>query len=474
MRKLMVLLLAAGMMLGVSAPKAEAIELQATGVWEFGYSWVKSPLERRSGEKNDTFNAVHRIRPQFSFIASENLQAVLQFEIGDGDGYWGQANGNAIGTDGINVKTRFAYLDWVVPGTEFQVRMGLQPISTPAFTFNNPLMSELEVAGITMNWQICDPVGVSLAWMRPYNNYSKPHDTIDLFFLSVPVTMDGWKVTPYGMYGSIGRDAMGDNFNRTADWGAEQDWLSNGLLPANGDAYLPGKKNHPTAWWLGLGGELTLFDPFRVAADFVYGSVNYGRGVDASTGDRIKLKRRGWAVSAEASYELDWFTPMLGFWYASGDDSNISNGSERLPVVYPSNGITNFGFDGGWFDAGQLSTGSDGKWGISLQFNDIKSFAEDLAHDFRVTYARGTNSKAMAAVVGDPFGADSGVDGLYLTRGDRAWELDFDTKYQIYKNLAAHVELSYIKLHLKEATWGHVSGRDENAYKVGAYLTYEF
>ena len=30
------------------------------------------------------------------------------------------------------------------------------------------------------------------------------------------------------------------------------------------------------AWWGGITAEMTLFDPFRVAADFAYGSVDMG------------------------------------------------------------------------------------------------------------------------------------------------------------------------------------------------------
>ena len=146
------------------------------------------------------------------------------------------------------------------------------------------------------------------------------------------------------------------------------------------------------------------------------------------------------------------------------------DGSERMPVIYPSNGITNFGFDGGWYDADQISVGSVGMWGASLQFNDIQ-LVNGLYHDLRGTYVQGTNNRAMAAVAGAPM---RNYDGLYLTTGDSAWEVDFDTKYQIYKNLALHVELSDINLDLDEAAWGPVDSDADEAYKAGIYLTYKF
>ena len=69
-----------------------------------------------------------------------------------------------------------------------------------------------------------------------------------------------------------------------------------------------------------------------------------------------------------------------------------------------------------------------------------------------------------------------GSEGIYMTTSDKAWEIDFDTKYDIYKNLAMHVELSYIKLDFDEATWGsnYKYVEDDDAYKAGIYLTYKF
>ena len=458
-RKGVIALLAAGLLLSASAGNARAVDLTANGTWEFGWSWMQSPM----GDTSDTFKAKQRLRTQFNVIASENLKGVLQVEIGDGD--WGGADGFATGNDGINMKVRFGYVDWVIPGADVKVRMGLQPVSSPAFTFNNPLMSDLEVAALALNYQFNDMVGVSFAWMRPYNDDATSHDAIDLLLLSVPFSGEGWQVNPYAMYGVFGRNAMDGVMNPDHEtWGSELGWLSAGLLPV-GSGPVIGDKSNASAWWLGIGGELTLFDPFRVALDFAYGSVDFG-----DNALNTELKRRGWVVSAEASYTFDAVTPMVGVWYASGDDSNPYDGSERIPVVYPSNGVTNFGFDGGWYDAGQISTGSAGKWGVTLQFNDI-SLIESLTHDLRATYVRGTNNKAMAAVSGE---AAYGVDGLYLTTGDSAWEFDFDTKYEIYKNLAMHVELSYIKLDLDKSAWGPVSSDDEKAYKAGIYLTYDF
>ena len=39
-------------------------------------------------------------------------------------------------------------------------------------------------------------------------------------------------------------------------------------------------------------------------------------------------------------------TPALTFWYASGDDKNANDGSERMPVLDSDVALTSYGFDG--------------------------------------------------------------------------------------------------------------------------------
>ncbi len=478
MKRLVTLLLAAGIALGSAFGTANAVELKAKGSWQFGFIWGDM-----YHDKGDTFLAAQRLRPQFQFVASENLKAVLVFEIGYGQ--WGASNGWAIGTDGNNVKTKNAYLDWIVPETDLKVRMGLQPLGLPQFTFMQPVLeSSNDMAAVTLSYQFDDMFGISAFWARPYNDYNTPHDAVDLFAGSLPIKGDGWKVTPYVMVGAIGSDALtGASGNLT--YGSDVKRMVAGLAPTGSIMgttanYVGDNDDGAIAWWLGIGGEMTLFDPIKVALDFVYGSSDMGQGFDIY-GQKMDMKRSGWAVSALAQYKLDFVTPGLIFWYSSGDNSNVSDGSERLPFIYGRSDATNFGFDGGSYnasDTARLSFHGNGMWGLGLRIDDI-NYVEDLKHNVRATYMRGTNSAAMAkkGFVPAPFEArgSGAYDGMYLTKGDQAWEFDFDTKYQIYKNLSAHLEMSYIRLNLKESTWGKaVADHDENAWKVGAYMRYLF
>lgn len=67
------------------------------------------------------------------------------------------------------------------------------------------------------------------------------------------------------------------------------------------------------------------------------------------------------------------------------------------------------------------------------------------------------------------------VGSTYLTEKDAAWEVNFDTRYQIYKDLALAVELGYLRLDLNDGVWGDViNGTEKNAYKAAVNMQYAF
>ncbi len=474
MKRVITLLLAAGLVLG-AATASQATDIKAKGSYQFGFEGTNYGFT----EDNDTdrFQAHQRFRTQIDFIASENLKGVVFFEIGRTD--WGdKADGGALGTDGINVKTRYAYIDWVIPNTDVQVRMGLQPYALPGFVADSPILGNpVDGAGITLSAQFTENVGASLFWMRAENTDYIDYDALDLIGLTVPVTFDGVKVTPWAMGAFIGKNSLNDVDKKAySDPTGDRLRVASGLLPAwtIGDT-IGSDDDSGNAWWVGFTGELTMFDPFRFAWDAAYGSVDMG-----SAGG-YDFERAGWYVAAIAQYKMDFVTPGLMAFYASGDDDNIYDGSEQIPNIDAGWNASSFGFDGGVYSAAAVTKISDtiaGLWGVQLRFDDI-SFMEDLKHDLRFAYYTGTNDEGVIKALGaiDPTNVaapgKAGSQGLYLTKKDHAFEVNFDTDYNIYENLILTVELGYINLDLDGSVW-EKSNLDEDAYKVAAYLTYNF
>ncbi len=480
MKRIVTLLLAAGLVFGASSA-AKAVDIKASGYWQFGFDWSNlsgaGGTQLNKGQGGDRFVAGQRFRTQIDVIASENLKGVVQFEIGKTR--WGEASagewdngarhgGGAWGSDGYAVKVRYSYVDWVVPQTDLKIRMGLQPFSLPEFVGAGAAVFSTDGAGITASYDINEMVGVSLFWSRADNDYgyidgdAGHYNAFDVVGLTVPVKGDGFKVTPWVMYANMGRNTDAD--------------LPVSVWPAG--AFINGNReidDNGQGWWAGFGGELSLFDPFRLGLEFAYGSADFG-SYDL-VNETVDVERKGWYVALSGDYKLDMMTPGLLFWYASGDDDDANDGSERMPTLVTGDNSTwgplSLAFDGTPFTARSitqaLNSGDNsmsGTWGVVAQLKDI-SFMENLKHLFRVGYIRGTNDAEMIEHGAAPTGG-------YLTEDDWAWEADFITDYQIYENLTLTVDFGYLRVDWDGAWKDAGYDLEKDFYRAGMYLRYSF
>jgi hypothetical protein len=111
---------------------------------------------------------------------------------------------------------------------------------------------------------------------------------------------------------------------------------------------------------------------------------------------------------------------------------------------------------------------------VSAQLNKI-SFMRDLHHDLALTYFQGTNSKKMPELINRSGGEVSPAD--YLTRGDSIIEVDFNSTYQIYKNLVAVLELSYLFQDIDDNVWRTADDRKgdfSDAWRAALNFRYKF
>ncbi|MBO4369262.1 MAG: outer membrane homotrimeric porin [Desulfovibrio sp.] len=517
-KQCMVALLAAGMLLGATAG-AQAVDFKAKGQWLVGFGLGNANLRSGNGvNKDDLFTASQRVRLQLDAVASENLSGTVFFEIGTQD--WGKSgnDGAALGADGRTViKVKNAYLDWIVPETDLKIRMGLQSFELPSFAGGSAIAS-CDAAAVMANYQFNDTVGLTAFWMRPANdNYggsvdrngnsrfdSHYLDNIDFFGVTVPLHFEGVELTPWAMYGMIGRNAL-DPVNGWARDPDREITASDGDMTRTLYATLPGDQRlfygfnndraYADAVFFGLPINVTAFDPLNIEFDFNYGYVS-GQGdmavLDYKNG-RIRdadTRREGWLVKALVEYKMDWGVPGIFGWYASGDDGDVKNGSERMPSIAGGGNFTSFmgcaGTDWwannakGWFYEKNMTY--SGTWGIGLHVRDM-SFLEDLSHTFRIAYWGGTNSPDMVKYVNQ-----SGVgmmtenfDGPYLTTNDGLLEFNLDNSYKIYENLSVNLDLGYIVNMMDRDTWsrswtkGNGNGFSKHdAWKAQLTFNYSF
>ena len=327
MKKILTLMLAAGMLLG-AASGAKAIDFKASGEWLGGFglgdgSLIKD-VDNKKHHHDDTFNAGQRVRLQLDAVASESLSGTVFFEIGDQ--MWGNAeSGGALGADGKEVKVKNAYIDWMVPNTDLKLRMGLQAVALPNVAGGSAIMDG-DAAAVVASYQFNDNVGLTALWMRPLNDnyagrvygdredYQKNYlDNMDLFALMLPLKFDGVELTPWAMYGMIGVNS----------WDAMDNGLHMGSYPpyslrpyplAYNGGTLDTDKSYGSAFWAGLPIAVTAFDPLNIEVDINYGYVeSMGRydvqQLNSGAWRRGDTQREGWLVKALVEYKLDGVLP---------------------------------------------------------------------------------------------------------------------------------------------------------------------
>ena len=447
-----------------------AADIKVSGEWWTSCSFTdnlfgKTALVEDSKDGTGSFNAAQRVRINFDIIASESLSGRVQLQVADGTTAplyqtWGT---EGVGGAGKTVTARLAYLDWMIPTTDVLVRMGRQVVAMPSYTFGSPIMND-PVDAIMVNAPINDMVSVNVGWLRASAMLNKwdvahePHSSADFAYLSVDVAGDGFKVTPWGMLGLVGNDVSGSYVDD----------------PVAGKKYEgnPGKTNmfgygnpdeNATVYWVGLGGELTMFDPFKFTADFMYS----GNDADGYA------KREGWYAALGAEMKLSMATPFLRGWYASGDDADSRKSGRMLSV-----GKDEAGFDasGIYFDYSAAIVGNPdicsaaGTWGVQLGVKEV-SFIEDLSHQLSVTYFQGTNNTNRVTATGDFVDhRDDGPIG-YMTTADSAWSIDFMNSYKLYQNLTANLLLSYLVTDFDKDVWGQDY---DNIFRGTLNFTYAF
>ena len=510
-----VVLLAFAMLLAVYS-RADAVEFKASGEWNVGFAVGDGSLIRKREERNltandDGFGARQRFRLQLDAVASEALSGTVFFEIGDQT--WGRdadddglaGEGGALGADGTRaIKLKNAYIDWIAPtaSQDLRFRMGIQALALPNAAGGSAVL-DADVAGVSASYRFNENIGLTVAWMRPLNdnfagwthggngqvsgaNYL---DNMDLLAVSLPMTFEGVKLTPWIMYGILGKHALhgidgedhfryaGHEYVRQPEWKTREGHLSATLtnyvdeLNDHGlnDAPLSDRgKPYFSMFWAGLPVVIDLWDPLRIEFDVNYGYVESMGRYDVLKRDMIRQRadsrRQGWLVKALVEYKLDWGVPGIFGWYASGDDGNMKNGSERMPSIAGKPRFTSFSGYGGldWgAKKGMVEWHADaysGTWGVGLQLRDV-SFLEDLKHTFRVVWWGGTNSPSMVKYLESRDAWFEGgfdkpyLNDLYLTTHDSMLEFNLDNQYKIYENLTVHLDLGYVVNMVDTKTW---------------------
>lgn len=431
MKRFSVLALMAAFILG-TAGMAQAVELQVKGSWRVQMNYIDN-ADFNSATEEDTFSAQQRLRTIFEFVANENLKGVLNVEIGDirwgADPGTGPGAGGDIGADGVNWETKHAFINFKVPNTEVDVKAGIQPVALPS-TLGSHILSA-DVGGLVASVPFNDMVSLTLGWARAEDENDAGvdrNDELDVFLGVLPLKLEGVRLQP---------------FVAVSQWSARV----NPVIDTENAAM----------WHTGLNFRVTALEPITILGDLNYGTVEWREAAPA-------FEQSGWVGVLAAQYAMDMVTPQIFGVYESGEDADLNaavvNESNRMPLINTDGGAfgpgvglgqrTAFARDnflrGLLEDIDPMVTifgttqdeGAIGLWALGAALRDIE-FMDKLSHELVAFYAQGTNDR---------------VNRNLFTTEDSYWEMNFNTRYQMYENLALILELAYADVNLEELVPG--------------------
>ncbi len=392
--------------------------------------WLRN--EHRGIIEDNTVEAYYgELKYRFWFEAADdggNIKGVYAFEIGGirfGEGADGDFSG-----DGVDVETRWAYLDLQTPGVDAKMRwrMGLAGWAVNSFLWQET------ATGLTVYGDAGEMFDYQLAWIRPLDKLATSDanddlDDLDILYgrLNAKPT-DMLKVGLFGLYihsheespGTVGpRDWLLKNFDDQASFniwsiGLDGGWSANGLF-FNWDLIYQGGEINNLMW-----------NPNAQAGDTFLART--------ATGDSFDLS--AWLAHADVGYKFGAHKLTYTFWYASGDDDPNDDDFEGFLAIDVDRDDGIGLFEGLYTD--------DSSYFTERPYLLDKGFIMNkLAWDYKL------NPKTTVGVAGLYMMTAEDVEYTNATGGtesndDVGFELNAYLKYMLYKNVEFKINAGYL------------------------------
>ena len=216
MKTMQHLALAAALILGAATLAQAATEVKMTGdarVYGNFFSGRNFTGWNKTGTKTeDNFEIWERFRLRSDFIANEGVKFRLGIKVED---TWGHGTFTAANPE-TAVQVDLAYLQFKYPGTDIEITAGLQDVNLPqsSMFYMNPVWSD-KMAALTVKAPLIENTMSVLAGFgrlidtnRTYDaTTTQVADELDAYFLALPITMEGFKASPWAMLSVVGRNA---------------------------------------------------------------------------------------------------------------------------------------------------------------------------------------------------------------------------------------------------------------------------
>ncbi|MGQ9670457.1 MAG: hypothetical protein ACUVWY_09850 [Desulfosoma sp.] len=241
-----------------------------------------------------------RLRMQFTFVASENLQLVTHWEA---DTLWGRESpgagrhgGGDIGADATNLEMKNVYLEFNIPNTPLRTKLGVQ-----GATFLKGWIFADDFSGAVFSTKL-DPFKITFGYVAAQNtDVTTTNENVDDFFLSLDYANGPFTGSLVFFY----QYAHDTNLSTYPD-------MSTTVIRASSTAVTD---NNLFNLGLSLGYKTDMM-VLGLTHIKNFGSYDLVRGGQDYT---------GWMLEGTADFMWNALTFHLGAFYTSGDDDNIAD-----------------------------------------------------------------------------------------------------------------------------------------------------
>jgi hypothetical protein len=394
-----------------------------------------------------------RLRLQLDLVANDNLKGVYQLEIGDVT--WGGGSDTApsgtfgrpftrnttvsdsgrLGTDSVNVETRHLYLDFNLPNTPLNAKVGLMPLKLGhGFVFDNDAAALLVSADV-------DPVTVGAFTFKDYEGNTALDDDTDFYGGFVSANLEN--MGSVGLFGVYARSRTGDDSTTAA--GVPNDEVD--IIAQNYG--ISGNTQHDydkvDAVWAGLTADLAL-DSLTIAleADYFYAEFD-----PASTATAKDFEAQGWLGYLDIGADLDPVRLGVAGLYATGNHNDEikanDNDGEAFASILPTDPEDACVVD--W----------DNLYLLDITGNDVSNLISG-----KLYVEMAPVDALKIGVSGQSYWQEEDTRGKGRGQNDYlGTEIDLDLTYDIYDNLAYEVECAY--MFTDKDAWGVESGNSNSA-----------
>ena len=244
-------------------------DFRAYGVFFENHNWTS--WNAKGTQTEDTFEIWQRWRLRTDFVANEAVKFRLGMRVNDTP--WGYGTYTAANPT-VSIEVYQAYLAFKWPGCDVEVTAGLQPFSMPEapIFYDSPILAAKgsgdgatnSFAGLVVKAPIVTGVFEPIVGFSRLIDTNRTYDTtttqvddeLDIYFLTLPVVLDGFTITPWGLAAVMGKAST-----------SAVTAIRNGMV-SGGSFVAPNNANNQNGyWWGGLNLAVTVADPFKFYAD---------------------------------------------------------------------------------------------------------------------------------------------------------------------------------------------------------------